>query len=904
MTQHDDIELNNIDMNTNPLNQVRLPFRPDHSEFHEPVTQPTGFQGFIKKYIDKWTPEKGQGIKGMITNRLIVCGLAVALLWITNLQLATSIAMIAIPAPSSSLVYDQCEIAWEQVKIQHDEYEECSNRQLNWCNVTFTFAFDEELDRTTNASAFNKLLVQRAFSNRDACQKAYQDATETTKALQQVGITLIYVDVNTTNATCTAAELEEVKQMQGNVSDVRNYAYDLNRDYQRNSTGVISQLADAAEARRDYDIWYTQKKLGDLDGVSTDLGSMGNIYIGKIPTPFSLLDLQKLSSCISLADGCPTTGMKEIYEEVRDSLTAQYDVALATMDMNMDGFTRFTGSVDKLVSDVKTFNSYINSIADVLSTISGGFNFNLMPNPIVPTFHLTPLKAAVSVPSTASLYQQVQPFVAEFDANISSVKLQSVQIGTDWAKSVNLTVGDFPTFFDDYNPPDADINVTTLVDQHNGASDSYLMNSAVALNNFAALDQEERIYDPVESNATYYFQRARRFTPAFEWTYEPLSADVDVDWALVKVNSAFVLLVVFDYVYRAYKSYRTFVLYWGKSAVHIPAVDMTLDAQGQEVLNPHFTGTRGRIFFLLAHPWIPYFIIMLFFSLFVYAISAVYTPLFQEYIDGCVKSNNGTMLTENLYSIAYNYASEDGNTETNEGINEYNTQREHACGTYEERTQKEQADNSRDLTATLSAYGDTSHRVQVMHDCFNLTAMDGVMASDPIRWGAKPMLGTSTSTEACYQDPHPVLADGEFNCEAIPECNMTCPGPNKEVIRAYTYNCGCYVEYFVHSGFFKFSLSIFIYASLNLSRVLLISGICRRNWRNLSMGYFSYVGTCTRLGNTESLKGLEEKLELALHEYERQGNFLLLASALIHVPWIVVLSLVSLSVQYTQTLHV
>jgi hypothetical protein len=46
----------------------------------------------------------------------------------------------------------------------------------------------------------------------------------------------------------------------------------------------------------------------------------------------------------------------------------------------------------------------------------------------------------------------------------------------------------------------------------------------------------------------------------------------------------------------------------------------------------------------------------------IYIISAAYVPLYNDYVGACVEhTKNDTFLTSNLYSIAYNYASEDGN---------------------------------------------------------------------------------------------------------------------------------------------------------------------------------------------------------------------------------------------------
>ncbi len=40
----------------------------------------------------------------------------------------------------------------------------------------------------------------------------------------------------------------------------------------------------------------------------------------------------------------------------------------------------------------------------------------------------------------------------------------------------------------------------------------------------------------------------------------------------------------------------------------------------------------------------------------------LYIPLFQQYIAGCVNSSAGTFVSNNLYSVAFNYVTMQGNS--------------------------------------------------------------------------------------------------------------------------------------------------------------------------------------------------------------------------------------------------
>jgi hypothetical protein len=103
-----------------------------------------------------------------------------------------------------------------------------------------------------------------------------------------------------------------------------------------------------------------------------------------------------------------------------------------------------------------------------------------------------------------------------------------------------------------------------------------------------------------------------------------------------------------------------------------------------------------------------------------------------------------------------------------------------------------------------------------------------------------------------------------FNCSSLPECDITCSGPNKQKIRQITKECSCATEWFLHSYWLHGILSLLIYILMNISRSLLVNGIARVFWRKLHPCVFTVVATCDQDGmivtrNTNQIQDLFRK---------------------------------------------
>lgn len=71
----------------------------------------------------------------------------------------------------------------------------------------------------------------------------------------------------------------------------------------------------------------------------------------------------------------------------------------------------------------------------------------------------------------------------------------------------------------------------------------------------------------------------------------------------------------------------------------------------------------------------------------------------------------------------------------------------------------------------------------------------------------------------------------QLDCDSIPTCEMTCSGPNEELVRVLTMHAGCMTEWLFHAGWLKGVVTLVMFAFLNFSRVIIVGGIVKANWR-------------------------------------------------------------------------
>lgn len=59
-----------------------------------------------------------------------------------------------------------------------------------------------------------------------------------------------------------------------------------------------------------------------------------------------------------------------------------------------------------------------------------------------------------------------------------------------------------------------------------------------------------------------------------------------------------------------------------------------------------------------------------------------------------------------------------------------------------------------------------------------------------------------------------------FQCITLPACQVTCAGPDRDIMASVTQGCGCTVEWYVHSNVFRCLLACVTFIIVNVSRMV------------------------------------------------------------------------------------
>jgi len=169
----------------------------------------------------------------------------------------------------------------------------------------------------------------------------------------------------------------------------------------------------------------------------------------------------------------------------------------------------------------------------------------------------------------------------------------------------------------------------------------------------------------------------------------------------------------------------------------------------------------------------------------------------------------------------------------------------------------------------------------------------------------RKLLDTGTP---CLQDVNATLPDGVFSCEELPPCEVTCAGPNREVLGLFSNRCGCHSEWLFHGFVLQILLAILVYVSMQVARTLLVEGVLRITWRRLHVyAELEVLGTAD-LDSLHKFPGclsfnarqLFEHVARHLREYERKAIGFFLACPLSFAPISWLLWYVAQNITYTQ----
>jgi len=159
----------------------------------------------------------------------------------------------------------------------------------------------------------------------------------------------------------------------------------------------------------------------------------------------------------------------------------------------------------------------------------------------------------------------------------------------------------------------------------------------------------------------------------------------------------------------------------------------------------------------------------------------------------------------------------------------------------------------------------------------------------------------TTACEESISGDSWVLDESIFNCSNLPSCSMTCNGPNEPLLKRFSLESGCMVEWYFHSVWLHGALALMVFIIVNVSRLAFISGLTRVFWNYLHPNQLTFQSSCRTDGTieftsdtdkTSSKLGeiLQERASLIVYKFRVIGYCLIFGAIIFIIPMMYILT--------------
>ena len=825
---------------------------------------------------------------GVALHRSVLCGLALALLWCTSLAASRHVANAFVTSPSFQSVVGECQRAYDEVHRQREAHLDCTKRQSRTCSRSLQDALALEKARSLQAASTNRAQLAAAAERQQRCAIRQLQALDGVQRLQAAGIPLAWHEPSD-GEMCTTGQRQRAQALVGDISAARSHALDVASRYAQNVQLLQRGSLEGLDNLRAYDSRYVQLKAGVLGALPGRLSAATQTQASQVKGTLRRLNAS-MRVCAS-ADG-PGHSCQLPLEPQIAQMRSQYDALLTAMSQQQKELASFHDSMNAMVAAVKV---PIDTIQRVAQNIDPGLHLPKLdvPEMHLPEVHLPPL------PSMEELKAELSSYAREQQAEARAYLEQAAGSTDKWQSTVVDATGDVDRLLDDYTPPPFNTSAARL--QINGETERFLAEQRSALSAFAiAPTAADANLTTNDINSSFSFSSVPSLFSGSGLQFEPFAqSTLDFQVITVAMESVAWIATLSDLLWRAWRSGRLVLKYWSKASIGLPVLDLREGQASSAMVTA--CGELGKspercLSACLVSPISGVAIVAVALVLTLNAAAAIYAPMYLDYVEGCISPpRNGTFLSRNLFSVAYNYAATEGNQRLLHELDLYHSARAANCSVEVRDTAGQQLQAERVAGATQRAYAQSLDGVRLMRSCLRLQVLDDAAAKAGIQpyVPLREVLADDACNVGTLHENSLSLENGVFNCSAVTQCESACDGPSREVTAALCQRCGCHTEWLAHGMILHVFLALFVFASLNASRWLLVDGACRMFWKQLFAGEFEFMANCddrgvARVGREQILSALR----LAVRGYVQTGWLMLLSAFVLNIPWILALDYV------------
>ena len=868
----------------------------------------------------------------MYASRILLSALAIALLWGSSLTAITQMLRVtdAIPIPPITTVFKEVFILMNTTRDVRQNYIDCIQDDLSICNATLIAARETEAERSATARRANVATRTRAQTVQASCSQAQALAMASIAAWQRAqssGSTI----TSHYRSDCALSDREQLETMTGDTTAQRSATMRHVSGYTRNSNSRVRTLAEQIAARNRYDREYLYNKTLRNVEVDARLGQIGFNFSLSIDARFRGLNISAIRACATMLGGdCPDgQGARDMVNAMRQNLVNQYEMAQRSYQTTADTAARYRDRAEARMQQVADTFSQIRSTLNTQFPEIGGFS-GVFPGVSFPSTSLTPPSFNPTLPDLNIPVDQTVDEIArrtaaaadnfdrQLDSAINFANLDG-SLMQDQLGGLNMCADPPPTgqvssqlCFDDYNPPPCCASQQEMADQHDRETQQFEEDVALSID---ALDQANRQRNGSDDGFSPIFStnasasdliRGLRDTSWLNYQYLTDAGLLDdFQWILTPLRVVGNIMQILDTVWRIFQTIRIIRRFWGRSALSVSQIDVTTDTESRSRAGRLFNPLQGCAL-ILTHPIVLMGVLLGFLFIIGGTAFTLYQPIFGAYRSGCLDRDSagqligdGTFLTQNVYALSFNYASNDGNRIRLNGLDAYDTNRGEVCARYGEKSANDEQRVQAEMDVIVGAHTRTQADVALMNRCYDLDMLDASFQATPVRDTDNNIYPSPKATllePTCNEHlSNETLEEGIFDCTALPECLITCDdlsdGPmriDRTPLFDYSRASMCTAQWWFHSTVLRLVFTVVIWVFVNLFRVVFTAGVLRLCWQFLNTGYFTYMATCRADGShTYKEEDLADKVQAMLYRMRLYGLFLVSFAVSTQVPWIV-----------------
>ena len=457
--------------------------------------------------------------------------------------------------------------------------------------------------------------------------------------------------------------------------------------YRWNSESRLNRTLGLLSQRTTYDAEYARNKTAFLGDVTVDV----NMNVTESLAAMA----QQVSENVGSMDVAAGANIVAMAVGAANRLAETRDITADAVNRYVGTVVDYVGEVTDTMAKIGAWFEVFNGLGAVLDTI----NIGVTPSATVPLPPALQIGAIPNMPPDVSgMVQELTESASAMSAEISriadDVRIDLAADASAIPRAVSANMNGVPNMFDDYDPPprgDAANFSAVIRDDAKTDGDAFENKTAELVASF----ENERIR-AVEEKGAEALSRANASDPVAAAAAgaadirAKLGAAADnaaeVDWLGVSppdiaafstatdaLNAVVDGLVAADMAYRFARSFQHIARHLSPAGSVLPPVDLTRATRREE------TSILVKIAGALGHPACLAAVRAVAASLAVALIAVAYMPFHSAFSTGCVNGCSGTFVTNNLHSLAHNYAAAGGSRELSKGLAAASTERRDIC---------------------------------------------------------------------------------------------------------------------------------------------------------------------------------------------------------------------------------